>query len=176
MPITNTEIVDGPNIQNDDSRRGTVELTFADGRVFRRRITAINATDWANKLLDIVSEQEAKVAQDDAREESQNDNEIAAVKEASREQVALEYLRAAYEIGDPYLAQIKFGRFNDYRLARGWNINQVVAGLTSAGLTEEEWTDMRARYQYLSQSNRVTTMVAYKAVLDGDTWGAEFRE
>ena len=175
MPIVDANVIDGPNIQNDGSRRGTVQLTFADGRVFQRRLTAVDATAWANLLLDIVSEQEEKVAQDDADEESNNDNEIEAVKEASREQVALAYLRAAYEIGDPYLAYLKFDRFNAFRLARGWNLNQVVAGLASAGLTEEEWVDMKARYQYLSQSSRVTSMVAYNSVVAGDTWGTEFR-
>ena len=175
MPITDTTIIDGPNTQSDGSRRGTVRLTFADGRVFQRRLVAVDATAWANLLLDIVSEQEAKVAKDDADAESRNDNEILAVKEASQEQVALAYLRRAYEIGDPYLAYLKFARFNDYRLSKGWSLNQVVAGLASVGLTETEWLDMKARHQYLSQSSRVTAMVAYLSVVDGDTWGAEFR-
>jgi len=171
MPITQTDIIDGPNAQNDGSRRGTIRLTFADGRVFERRINAIDATEWANKLLDIVAEQEEKVAEDDATEASQEDVEIVAVKEASREQVALAFLRTAMEIGDPYLAYLKLSRFNAYRNARGWNLNQVVAGLSSVGMTEDEWIDMKARFQYLSNTGRVTAMVAYNSVLAGDTWG-----
>jgi len=170
MPITNTEVVGEVSVQPDGSRRGTIDMTFADGRVFRRHLRAADAAGWANILLDIAAEQEAKVSQDDAEEASEEDAEVAPVKEAGIKQVALAYLRKAYEIEDPYLAYLKFARFNNYRLAQGWNINQVVAGLTSVGLTEDEWVDMKARYLYLSNSGRVTAMVAYQAVVAGDTW------
>lgn len=170
MPITNTEIVDVVSVQPDGSRRGTVDLTFADGRVFRRHLRAADAARWANLLLDIVAEQEAKVAQDDADEASETDNEIAPVKEAGIKFVAVAYLRKAYQIEDPYLAYLKFERFNTYRNAQGWNLNQIAVKLSTAGLTSEEWTDMKDRYVYLSEAGRVTAMVAYQAVLDGDVW------
>ena len=175
MPIISSEVVDGPNIQADESRRGTIEFTFDDGRIIRRNIRAKDALSWANLLIDLPAEVEAKAQIDDAEEASETDNEITTVKQASIKQVALAYLRKAYSLGDPYLAYLKFARFNDYRLAQGWTLAQVVSGLTEVGLTQEEWGLMLARYQYLSEAGRVTAMVAYQSVLDGDTWGEEFR-
>lgn len=171
MPITQTDIIDGPNPQRGGAQRGTIRLTFDDGRAFERRINAIDAIEWSSKVLNIVAEQEAKVALDGAKEASKEDAEIATVKEASREQVALAFLRTAMEIGEPYLAYLKLNRFNDYRLDKGWSLNQVVAGLASVGLTEEEWVDMKARFQYLSNASRVTAMQDYNVVLAGDIWG-----
>lgn len=175
MPIASSEVVDGPNIQADDSRRGTIEFTLDDGRVIRRNVRAPDATAWANLLIDLPAEVEAKIELDDAEIASNTDNEITAVLEASQEQVALAYLRRAYQIGNPYLAYLKFDRFNDYRLVKGWSLTQVVSGLSSVGLTQEEWDEMLERYQYLSNSTRITAMQAYQGVLSGDTWGEEFR-
>ena len=84
--------------------------------------------------------------------------------------MALAYLRKAYSLTDPYQAYLKFDRFNNYRLSQGWSITQVVSGLTEVGLDQDEWSLMLSRYQYLSEPGRITAMIAYQAVLDGDTW------
>lgn len=176
MPIVSSEVVDGPNIQADGSRRGTIEFILDDGRVITRTVRAPDAIAWANLLIDLPAEVELKVQQDDADEASNTDDEITAVKQANIKQVALAYLRRAYSTGNPYAAYLKFSRFNDYRLSQGWNLNQIVTGLTEVGLTQDEWDNMLARYQYLSLAARVTAMEAYfGSVLPGDTWGEEFR-
>lgn len=175
MPITSSEVVDGPNIQADGQRKGVIDFTFDDGRVVRRVIRAADAAAWASLLIDLEDIVEEKLQVDDAEEASEADNEITAVKQANIKQVALAYLRKAYSIGNPYLAYLKFSRFNDYRLAQGWSLTQVVAGLAEVGLEQEEWNEMLARYQYLSQTARVTAMEAYQGVVTGDTWGEEFR-
>lgn len=170
MGIVNSEVVSGPDIQADGSRRGTIEFVFDDGRVVTRHIRSPDATAWANKLIDLPAEVELKMQMDDAEEASDQDVEITAVKQASIKQVALAYLRKAYSLTDPYQAYLKFDRFNNYRLSQGWTVNQVVTGLAEVGLTQEEWDLMLARYQYVSEPGRVTTMVAYQSVLDGDIW------
>ena len=86
------------------------------------------------------------------------------------------FLRKAYATGHPLTAYQKFSRFNDYRIQRGWSLSQVQAGLAREGLTEDEWQNMRQRYAYLSNAARVTAMQAYQSVLDGDTWGAAYRD
>lgn len=175
MAIINQTVIEGPDIQASGAYRGTVEFEFDDGRKVTRRYNAADAQAWSEYLVDASQQVEQDQAEIDAKEFAEVDQEIMAYKQANIKQVALRYLRRAYEIGDPYIAYLRFSRFNDYRLAQGWNLNQVVAGLTEVGLTDEEWTDLRDRYQYLSQSARVTAMEAYQGVLAGDTWGAEFR-
>jgi NACalpha-BTF3-like transcription factor len=177
MPIVNTEVAAGdPTIQASGQRRGKIIFTFDDGRIVERNVRAPDANAWANLLIDLVDEVEKRQQENDAEELSQEDVEIVAHKQANIKQVALAFLRRAYSTGHPLTAYQKFSRFNDYRLAQGWNLNQVVAGLAEVGLTDEEWTDMRDRYQYLSNASRVTAMQAYQSVLDGDTWGAEYRD
>lgn len=175
MPITNTDVVDGPGVQASGEHRGVLEFTFSDGRVIRRTVSAPDAAAWSNLIVDMSAEVEAQVALSDAQEGISPDQEIAANKEASIKQRALEYLRKAYSTGDPYVAFLLFDRFNNYRLAQGWSLNQVHQQLADAGLSEEEWDNMLERYQYLSNTGRVTAMQAYQDVVAGDTWGGEFR-
>ena len=170
MPIISSEVVDGPNIQADESRRGTIVFTLDDGRIIRRTVRAPDATVWANLLINLPAEVEEKVQIDDAEDASEIDSEITAVNQATIKQVALAFLRKAFGLTDPYQAYLKFDRFNNYRLSQGWTVVQVVSGLTEAGLTQDEWDFTLARYQYLSEAGRVTAMVAYQAVLDGDVW------
>ena len=175
MAVESVIVADGPNLHDAGVLRGTVDITITDGRVFRRLLSAISQVDWDAKLAALGDDQLEKVARQDADAESDNNNEIAAVKEASREQVALAYLRKAYSLGDPYKAYIKFDRFNDYRLDKGWSLNQVVTNLAAVGLEQAEWDLMEARYIYLSNAQRVTAMQNFQLVLNGDTWGDEFR-
>lgn len=172
MPIIDQTVADGPTIHNDGSRRGTIDFTFDDGRVVRRTVRAPDATAWANLLIDLPSKVEAQMAQRDAESAAQTDDEVndAPIGESSREQIAYAYLKKAYSLDDPYEAYLKFDKFNNYRISKGWNLNQVVAGLASVGMTQEEWDLMRDAYQYLGQATRVATMVDYVPILA--TWKA----
>ena len=177
MPIVSSELRAGdPTITSTGKRSGTIDFTFADGRIITRNVRAQDATAWAQLLIDLPAQVEKDIEILDAQEVAETDNAIASYKDAPIKRVALAYLRRAYSTGDPYRAYVKFERFNDYRVAQGWTVNQVVTNLAEVGLTDDEWTEMRDRYQYLSETGRVTSMVAFQAVLDGDTWGAEFRE
>lgn len=171
MPITDTNVIDGPNVQDNGDYRGEMEFIFDDGRRIVRAVNAADAAAWANLIVDMPALIEDAIEEKDANEASEVDQEITAYKQASIKRVALAFLRRAYSTGDPYRAYLKFSRFNDYRLAQGWTLNQVVENLSEVGLTDDEWTDMRDRYQYLSQADRVTAMSAFQAVLDGDIWG-----
>ena len=177
MPVQSVDVRDGdPTIQADGQHRGLVVVTFTDGRIVERFVNAADADEWADKIANISARVQEEQSQQDAEEAVENDEEILAdYKEATRNQQAVAYLRRAMEQGDPYIAYLKFSRFNDYRLSQGWNLNQVEAALASEGLTSEEWQDMRDRFQYLSNAARVTAMEAYQSVLAGDTWGESNR-
>lgn len=169
MPIVDTNVTDGPNVQADGQHRGTVEFIFGDGRVVTRNVRAPDANAWANLLADLPAEVEASQQLSDADEAVENDAEVADYKEANKKQLAVAYLRRAMSHEDPYVAYLKFSRFNDYRIAEGWNLNQVQAALMDAGLTEDEWNIMRDAYTWLSNAGRVTAMQAYQDVASGWT-------
>ena len=167
MPITDTNVIDGPNVQPNGEHRGTLEFIFDDGRVFTRNVRAEDAQAWANLAVDLPAQIESLVQADDAEEAVEADEEVAPYKQASREQLALAYLRRAHQNEDPYRAYLQFSRFNDWRLAQGYNLNQVADALADVGLTQDEWDLMLAAYQYLSNAARVTAMEAYQSIKNG---------
>ena len=169
MPITDTTPFTGePTQQASGQWRGSAQYTFDDGRKINRRITADTAGEWANKMSDIVPELEVQIQEADAGEGVSADDEITTNKQASIQQRAVAYLRAAMAEDDPYTAFLLLDRFNTFRLAQGWNLNQVEAGLAGAGLEAEEWDTMRDAYQYLSNAGRVTAMQAVQDI--NQTW------
>jgi len=175
MAIIRTDVVDGPNIQADGSYRGVIEFEFDDARIVRRSVRAPDASSWSALLLTLEAEVQASQERQDADAIVDPDVDISANGQANQKQVALVYLRKAYQTGDPWIAYKLFDRFNAYRVSQGWTLGQVQTQLATVGLTQEEWDLMAARYSYLSQTNRVTAMSGYQDVLAGDTWGAEFR-
>jgi len=177
MPAINVDVREGdPTVQASGEHRGLVAVTFSDGRVIERNVRAPTADAWADLIANIQSRVQEEIETADAVEAAAQDVEIInPYREASRAQMALAYLRSAMQIGDPYRAYLKFARFNDYRLAQGWSVNQVAENLAGVGLSQDEWSEMRDRFVYLSNASRVTAMQAYQGVLDGDTWGAEYR-
>lgn len=112
----------------------------------------------------------ASFKQQDAGEGVDADTDIAANKEATQQDKAVAYLRRAWQEQDAYQAYRLLDRFNTYRQAQGWTLNQVQANLASAGLTVAEWDSIKTAYQYLSAGTRPAEMAA--AAVIQDTWEA----
>ena len=164
MPIINTNVIEGPNVQSDGQHRGLIEYLFSDGRRVRKYARAPDATTWAALVVNLASSTEDAIIQNDAQESISPGATVAAHKEASIEDAAVAYLRAAWRIEQAYDAFLLFDKFNDFRIAKGWDLNQVQAGLMSAGLTVEEWDEMKIAYQYLAAGNRPVTMSDAKTI------------
>ncbi len=169
-------IISSGVIENSQRKHGQyrvrLQYDFDDGRsITVGPIQLPLSTDAAQTLLD----REASVISDlqkrDSEEVSEIDTPILAYKQADIKQVALAYLRKAYRTGNPYQSYLKFKRFDDYRVDQGWSLGQVTSNLASVGLTSDEWTLMKNRYQYLSNTNRVLDMEVFQTILAGDTWG-----
>ncbi len=158
MPITETNVIGDVEVLPDGRRRGTLEFVFDDAEVITRVITATDATKWAEFLVDYPAIIEQERRERDAQDGVSPDAEVIAKGEASIEDRAVAYLREAYNQQNAWDAFLLFDKFNDFRLARGWNLNQVQAGLMSAGLTEDEWANMRSVYQYLAGAGRPAVM------------------
>lgn len=172
MPITNTYLNAGdPTIEVTGEYRGTVNFEFDDGRIVTRNLRASDEDAWSALMLRIGDEVEAKQQEQDAEEAAETDVEVLnRYKQSSVKQMALAYLRNAMSKQDPYVAFLKFSKFNDWRVRQGYNLNQVQVALMAEGLTEEEWQEMRDRYSYLSNAGRVSAMQAYQDVVAGDVW------
>jgi len=166
MPVVDHNTINGPTEQASGEWRGDVEYIFGDGRKVQKRIVAPSLPEWTNKKSDLVPEVEAKMEEDDAAEGVSADDEVIAKGEASIEQRAVAYLRAAWQEENARDAYLLFDKFNDFRNKKGWNLNQVEAGLMSAGLSAEEWADMKKAYQFLNGGGRPATMNDAKAIQD----------
>lgn len=165
MPITSIDVRDGdPTIQATGEHRGTVECTFADGRIVQRNLRAPDANAWQDKVANIGAEVQDQMELQDADAGVDPDEEVVAGGEASIEQRAVAYLRGAWGEENARDAYLLFDRFNTFRLAQGWNLNQVQAGLASAGLTTEEWDEMKTAYQYLDGAGRPAIMNDYQTI------------
>lgn len=158
MAIIRQDVVDGPYAEANGEHRGIVEFEFDDGRVIRRNLSAVSLGAWSEKLIDIGAELQAAQERADANDGVSANQEITAHKQANAKQRAVAYLRNAWEQENAYAAFLLFDKFNTYRLAQGWTLNQVQTQLASAGLTAEEWTGMRDAYQYLSSAGRPAIM------------------
>jgi hypothetical protein len=172
MPIVKIYLNEGdPTIQAHGEYRGVLNAEFDDGRIITKHLSAPDEDAWSAKILQIENSVELEVQRADAEEAAENDVEILSpYRQASLKQMAVAYLRKAQLEPDPYLAYLKFSRFNDWRTREGYTLAQVESALASEGLTSEEWQNMRDRYTYLSNPARVTAMQTYQDILAGDVW------
>lgn len=167
MPVQTSDVRAGdPSVQASGHYRGTVDVTLTDGRVYALRINAADLDEWNDKVAAAGSTVEALFQESDAAAAVSADGEVVSNKEASIQQVAVAYLRAAWETENAYDAYLLFSRFNTYRLNNGWTLDQVQANLAAAGLSAEEWTNMRTAYQYLNGGGRPAIMADAKTIQD----------
>ena len=165
MPIVSIDVRDGdPTVQASGQHRGTVDATFDDGRVVSRNFRAPDLDAWNDLVAAAQATIQAQQEVQDAEDGVGPDTEVTAHKEASIEQRAVAYLRRAWQEENCRDAYLLFDKFNDYRLAKGWNLNQVQAGLASAGLGVEEWEEMKTAYTYLNGAGRPAIMNDYQTI------------
>lgn len=172
MAIVRQDVIDGPNVQASGEHRGIVEFEFgsvgpvgtAGNLIVTKPLRAPNLAAWSELLVDIGDVVQTSQEESDASEGVSPDEEVVANGQASIEQRAVAYLRAAWETELAYDAFLLFDKFNDFRLAKGWNLNQVAAELASAGLESDEWDAMKTSYQYLSGGQRPATMSDAKTI------------
>lgn len=165
MPVQSIDVRDGdPTQQASGQYRGTVDVTFVDGRVFTRNLSAPDLDSWNDMIANYTAIIEAQIAEADASSNVNPDEEIVQVGEGTVKQRAVAYLRDAWNQDNCRDAYLRFDKFNNYRLAQGWNLNQVVAGLAEAGLTQEEWDEMRDAYSYLNSAGRPAIMNDYQTI------------
>ena len=168
MPITDTNVVSLEVDASTGEHRGTLQFIFNSGEFnVERDYNAIDNVEWSNLILDMPAIIEEEIQQKHAEEAVEQDIEVQNYREAGKKQVALKYLRNAHQQDDPYIAYLKFSKFNDHRVAEGLTLNQVQAYLASVGLEAEEWIALKDAYQWVAQADRVNAMLAYQGVLAG---------
>lgn len=158
MPVVSVFMNDGdPTVQASGEYRGTVNVELTDGRVITRSLRAPDEDAWSALILDIESKTLKEVQDEDAKD-GIGDEDVAAKGEASIEQRALAYLRTAMEQDTAYEAYKLMNRFDRFRQAKGWSWKQVISGLQSVGLEQEELDEMTAAYQGLTGGGRPAIM------------------
>jgi len=139
-----------PTQEPDGFWRGTALYTFDDGRVFRRAIVGTTEEDWSVEMNVASNAVIREVSESDARASITSVDDIAPAGQATAKQRAVAYLRDAMNMQDPYEAYLLFDKFNTFRTANGWSVNQVADALQSEGLKAEDWYAMKTIYSVLS--------------------------
>jgi len=166
MAVQTADVREGdPTVQeNTGQHRGTVDVTFTDGRVLSINIRAADQDEWNDKVAAVQAEAQARMTQSDAEAAVNPDAEVQADKEATLADVAVAYLRRAWNQEQAYDAYLLFSRFNNYRLNQGWTLDQVQTNLQAAGLTVDEWDEMRTAYTYLNGAGRPAIMADNRTI------------
>lgn len=180
MPITDTNVLDRSEPTPGGEVIGTLEFVFSDGRKVTRNVRAESDLAFDNLIVDLPAQIEKSVAEQDAAEAVDNDQEVTDYKDANEHRIALAYLRRAASQEDAYRAAQGFIRFNDWRIAKGWNLTQVAAALQPHGLTDEEWNGEpdgypghKAAFSWVTNASRLTALEA--ADLIQRLWNQDYR-
>jgi hypothetical protein len=167
MPITSTVVRDGdPTVQASGQHRGTIKSTFNDGRIVERNLRGADLADWDAKVAAAPAEIQEQMEVSDAGEAVSPDEPVAPNKEATIEQNAIAYLRDSWRSELASDAYLLFDRFNTYVTNSAYTWDDVHTHLISYGLTQEEWDQMKAAYNYLSGGTRPADMAAGQVIQD----------
>lgn len=158
MPVSNTDVRYGdPTVQASGQHRGTVDVTFDDGRQMSINIRAADLDDWNDKVSQAGAVAQARMEEADANEAVSGEQDVAANKEATIAQTCIAYIRQAWDMELAYDAWALYDRINTY-VTNHSDWNTAHTHLLAEGLTQEEYDQAEAAYQYLSGSGRPATM------------------
>jgi hypothetical protein len=168
MPIT--DISGEPTVQASGQHRGTITVTFDDGRIVNRNMRAPDRAGWDARIAAIGDEIQAKVEASDARRAVSPTEDIAANDEASIAQTCIAYIRRAWTEPQAYDAGLLYSRINTY-VTNHSDWATAHTHLIAAGLSQEEYDQAKAAYQYLSGSTRPAALSAAQIIQNN--WEAQ---
>lgn len=175
MPVVNSRVAQGPFIQADQSCRGSLEYTLDDGRKRNINVRAKDLSAWNNLLNSLIVRVEEGFKEQDSEEAIRLGRTIKEFKQASLKRVLLNYLITAFETGDPYQSYLLFLKIKQHLDAERITFDQAANSLLSEGLSIEEASNIKIRFQFLSKPDRADDMEAWQNILDADILGKEFR-
>jgi hypothetical protein len=155
-----------PTVQVSGQHRGTIKGTFDDGRIVERNIRGADLAGWDAKVAAAPAEMEEQMMVADAGAAVSPDEDVAPSGEATIEQTAIAYLRDSWRSELASDAYLLFDRFNTYVTNSQYTWDDVHTHLIAHGLTQEEWDQMKAAYQYLNGGTRPADMAAGKTIQD----------
>lgn len=163
MPIVKSEHT---TTNHRDGLGARFQYTFDDGAKTERGPRRGFADE--NEVIAKRTELEASVIrrkrQKDVRKIILKDGAIRDSGEATKAQVAMEYIDRAMGEEDPLIALIKLDKAQAFFTAEGWTPARIRARLE---ITTERWSEITTRLTYLKANEQ--TLIDYKAVLAGDS-------
>ncbi len=163
MPVVSREI----SHSSPHSQRLRIRLayTFDGGRVITRGPMFVADQAAADaRLLALEPDVLASVQAQDAEAVELSDSSITDTAEASRQQIARQYLHRAMQEDDPYIALNKIRKAQTFFQAQGWTVSQIKLQLN---ISDALWDKITARYSYLQSVEQ--TLIDYQAILVDDT-------
>jgi hypothetical protein len=166
MPITSIDVRDGdPTVQASGQHRGTIKATFDDGRISEKSLRAADADEWNDKVAAAWGDMEADMVRSDAYAAVDPDADVTANKEASQPQTCIAYIKQAWEQESANDAWLLYARINNYVTSQSdWPTVKPL--LLAEGLSEEEFDQASAAYQYLSGAGRPAILANAQTIQD----------
>ena len=158
MPVVNSDVRPGdPTVQASGQHRGTVDVTFDDGRVITMNLRAPDLDGWNDAVTAAPINAQTQMEERDANEAVTPDEDVAANKEASQAQTCVAYIRQALAQELAWDGWGLLSRINTYVTTHSdWNTAHT--HLLAEGLTQEEYDLAKNAYNYLSGAGRPATM------------------
>lgn len=144
--------------------RARFEYTFSDRVATRGPCSGLKSDEEVlAKRAEFESEVLAVAQENDATKAEREGGTIKDSGEATKAQVARQYVRKAMDETDPFIALGKLKKAQAFFSGQGWSPAQI---RTRLGLTSEQWGKITTRLNYLKSNEQV--LIDYQAVLAGD--------
>lgn len=178
MAMVTTVHPGDPTVEVTGEHRGTLYFTFDDGEVLSSSLQAPDLATWnaeIPRLEESALDRKRAIDSEAVVEDPPND---AGNGEASTLDTMVFKLRYAYSRPYPRSCYTNMKQIDDYRISKGWtwgDVHDAIFAEPKYNFTEGEWTNIQDRYTYLNTPANITAMDNFHPVLQGDTWGDEFR-
>jgi hypothetical protein len=170
-----------PRVQATGQYRGTIDVTFDDGRIVGINYQAQDLADWNTKEAGASADAEEMLRRNDTQAYSSNEDTDVSddpVGEATALDTLVGKLRYGYRLGPPEDSYRYTKKVDDWRIGKGhtWtDVKNQIQAVPEYNMTDEEWTDIMDRWNYLNVPARIQIMQDYNNLVQGDTWGEDFR-
>lgn len=165
MPYASHTIREGtpPAMQASGQYRGTVDVIDDSGSSYTFHLRAPDLASWNVKVASIPADFAEWEKEKDAREAVDFDSDPVSAGEANQARVAVAYIRRALQETECSDGFALLNRVNNYVTSNSdWPTVKPL--LLAEGLTEKEYNNAAAAFQYLNTPERIAAMDAYPAI------------
>lgn len=167
MALVSSETIE--TTQHRSGARARYRYTFDNGRVVNLGPCFLQSLDDVESIRISLESKALSIAKrKDAEPILRSDSSVSAIGEATKRDVARQFLEKAMKETDTSKAYLKLKRFNEFRVSEGYTVAQVKAALN---ITDSQWDKIIARWTHLNGNS--SAIEAYIAIAGNDPGGRQ---